>query len=133
MPAGRTTLTLVASFLSFEAIIVIAHASDSFKQMVAETGCDSRYSEDKKDDLFASLYEGKRMTVTGEVGYVSGGEVGIKVFPSTLTYDVLVELTDPNAAYDLEKEQRISVSFTMQSAGGCFLPFSGDEGVIVGQ
>ena len=101
--------------------------------MISETGCESRYSEDKKDDLFASNYEDRTMTVTGEVAYISGGQVGIKVLPSTLTYDVLIELSDANAAYDLEKEQRLSVSFKMRSAGGCFLPYSGDEGIIVGR
>ncbi len=105
--------------------------SDSFTAMLGETGCDSKYSEDKKADIFESKYKDKQMTVNGAVSKASGGEVLIKVLPTTLTYDVRVTLNDPKSAYDLQKDQRVSVRFTVRRAGGCILPYSGDQGVLL--
>ena len=107
--------------------------SDSvgFIAMLGETGCASKYSDEKKADIFEAKYKDKQMTVNGVISKVSAGEVLIKVLRSTLTYDVGVTLTDPKSAYDLQKDQRITVRFTVRSAGGCILPFSGDQGVLM--
>jgi len=78
-----------------------------FAAMRAETGCDSKYSDEKKADLF----EAKP--------------------PRTFSYDVRVKLSDPKSAYDLQKDQRVTLRFTVRSAGGCVLPYGGDQGVLV--
>jgi len=102
-----------------------------FTAMRAETGCDSKYSEEKKADLFEAKYKDKQMMVTGVISSVSGGEVLIRVPPRTFSYDVRVTLSDPKSGYDLQKDQRVIVRFTVRRAGGCVLPYEGDQGVIV--
>jgi len=104
-----------------------------FHNMLADTGCDSRYSREKQADLFASRYKGQRMTVTGEVASANKGKVGIRMLPSTLTSDITVGLRNPQATYDLNIGQRIRLSFTVSSHGGCLLPFGGSDGVIEGR
>ena len=102
-----------------------------FTAMLGETGCDSKYSDEKKADIFEAKYKGKQMTVSGTISKVSGGEVLIRVLPSTLSYDVGVTLSDPKSAYDLQIDRRVTVRFIVRRAGGCVLPYSGDQGVLV--
>jgi hypothetical protein len=102
-----------------------------FTAMRAETGCGSKYSDEKKADLFEAKYKDKQMMVTGVISSVSGGEVLIRVPPRTFSYDVRVTLSDPKSAYDLQKDQRVTVRFTVRRAGGCVLPYGGDQGVLV--
>jgi hypothetical protein len=99
--------------------------------MLADTGCESRYSDDKKADLFKANYKNREMIVTGEIKSVSSGKISLKVLPSTLTSDVRIALRDPSVAYDLQKSQRLTVRFIVNLAGGCILDYSGDQGVIV--
>jgi hypothetical protein len=65
------------------------------------------------------------MTITGKVHKADSGKVFIKMMRDTLSYDISVELTDPKATYDLEKDQIVKVSFTVDRHGGCFLPYGG--------
>src|SRR5262249_31880692 len=101
-----------------------------FPAFAAETGCDSRYSEDKKADKFNRLKD-KSVSVDGVVAHVDGNKLGIKLLKQTLTYDVLVTFSDSKDIYDLEKGEYVTVAFIMRRAGGCFLPYTGDSGVIV--
>jgi hypothetical protein len=103
----------------------------AFLKMLADTGCDSRYSDDKKADLFQASYKNREMTVTGEITSLSSGKLALKVLPSTLTSDVRVVLRDPRAGYDLQKGQRVTIRFVVNIAGGCILDYSGDQGVIL--
>jgi hypothetical protein len=102
-----------------------------FHQMLSDTGCNSRFSDEKKADLFAERYQGLTLTVTGEIKSNSKGVVGLKVLSETWTSDVLVAMNDPKVAYDLEKGQHITVSFKVLKHGGCFLAYSGNDGVIL--
>jgi hypothetical protein len=104
------------------------NANGAFLQMLAETGCESKYSDDKKADLYATKYKGKQMTVTGEVTNSSDGKLFIKVLRSTFTNDITVTLADRKSAYDVEKGQRITVQFNVSFHGGCFLSYSGENG-----
>ena len=45
--------------------------------------------------------------------------------------DLSVDFADRNAGYNLVKDSTITVKFLMKNEGGCFLPFSGKEAVIV--
>jgi hypothetical protein len=110
-------------------IVPAAGQTGAFAAVVAETGCGSKYSDEKKADLFAK-YKDKEFTVTGQVSSVSDGVLRIKVLPATLTFDLRVKLIDPKVGYDLEKGERVTVRFIMRNHGGCFLSFGGDEGVI---
>ena len=125
------TKTLFAIAAASLATLTSAKASnDAFMQMLAETGCKSKYSDGKKADLFEVNYKGKQMTVTGQIATLADGDMSLKVLPTTLTFDVIVEFANPKAGYDLEKGQRITVTFNVQDAGGCFLSYRGNRGVI---
>jgi hypothetical protein len=123
---------LAISALSIVALMPAKAAPNNiaFMQMLADTGCKSRYSDDKKADLFASNYKNKQMTVTGEIATLSSNDLSLKVLPATLTFDVIIKLADSKAGYDLEKGQRVTMTFVVNSAGGCLLSYSGDRGVI---
>jgi hypothetical protein len=98
--------------------------------MISETGCPSHYSEDKKADLFNAGYKNRVTTATGQIVKIDGGEVLLKILPTTLTYDLQVNLRNKSEGYSLQQGQVLTVRFMSRSAGGCFLPFSGDGGVI---
>jgi hypothetical protein len=99
--------------------------------MIKETGCKSKYSDEKKADIYAAKYKDQRLTALGKVSYITKEKVGITLDKSTMTYDVLIKMADPKGLYDLEKDTIITVEFTVDGHGGCFLPFSGKDGVIV--
>jgi len=101
-----------------------------FLNLMAATGCKSKYSEQKRADLFAAQ-KGRQMTVTGEITEIKGGRVLLKVLRDTITYDIGVTLADENAAYNLEKGRVITVSFILTQHGGCFLPYGGTDGQLV--
>ena len=102
----------------------------NFPDLVWETGCHSRYSEEKKADKFRP-FKDKPAILTGEVAHIEGGKLGLKLMADTLTYDMLISFRDPKDIYDLEKGSHVMVAFIMRSAGGCFLPYTGDNGVIL--
>jgi hypothetical protein len=125
----------LVAVIGFAASVITAEAqmpvNAAFYQMLSDTGCKSRFSDEKKADLFATQYRGRSMTVSGEITSLRNGSIGVKALSGTLTSDIDVKLRDVGAAYDLEKGQRITVSFTVSFHGGCFLSYSGDNGVIV--
>jgi hypothetical protein len=102
-----------------------------FAEMLSETGCESKYSDEKKADLFAANYKDRQMSVTGETKEIDHGEIDIRVLPSTLTFDISVTMADPKSTYDLQKGQRVTVQFIVRRAGGCILPYSGNQGMLV--
>jgi hypothetical protein len=111
-----------------------AKPNAAFLQMIAETGCESKYSDDKKADLFATRWRGTPMTVTGEVSLVSSGTVSLKILRTTLTSDIRVKLRDSRDAYDLEKGQRVTLTFKVSDHGGCILSYGGESGSLgIGQ
>jgi hypothetical protein len=81
----------------------------AFIQMLNETGCDSRYNDDKKAFVFDRDYRNREMTVVGEFVNASSGSIFVKVLPSTLTFDVSIRLRNAEDAFDLEKGQRVTV------------------------
>jgi len=54
----------------------------------------------------------------------------LKMFPSTQTMDLSVTMRDPQSTYDLTIGKRVAVTFIVKTAGGCFLPVIGDQGVL---
>ncbi len=105
-------------------------ASDaSYEEVNAEVGCDSKFSDDKKDDLFRAKYRNHWMTWRGAVLLAEADNASLNL-DGVGTQDVRIDFADERAGYDLLEGQEITVKFVMKTAGGCFLPFSGDHGVI---
>jgi hypothetical protein len=129
----KKLMTTVAAIAVAATTAQAQRPNSAFLAMLSDTGCDSRYSDDKKAFLYQQNYQGREMTVVGEVSSAEKGSVYMKVLPSTLTFDVIVKLRDPKDAFDLEKGQRVGVKFQVSGHGGCFLSYRGDNGVLLQQ
>ncbi len=101
------------------------NSSASYEELNSEVGCDSKYSDDKKDDIFKSRYKNHWMTWRGEVVLAEADEASLNI-DGKGTQDLAVDFADKKAGYNLTKGKVITVRFVMKHAGGCFLPFSGD-------
>lgn len=101
----------------------------SYSELDSEIGCDSKYSDDKKEDIFNSQYKNHWMTWSGEVVLAEADNVSLDI-DGKGTQDLRVDFADKNAGYNLTKKNMIKVKFIMKTAGGCFLPFSGEHAVV---
>lgn len=101
----------------------------SFDRVDSVVGCKSTYSDEKKNDVFAANYKEHWMTWSGTIDLVGNGKVSINCNGKG-TQDLDVRMIDKGSTYNLEKGQRVSIKFLMDSIGGCFLPFSGREGHV---
>lgn len=108
---------------------VYPSSSVTYEELDAEVGCDSKYSDDKKDDIFNSRYKNHWMTWRGEVVLAKADDASLNI-DGKGTQDLAVDFADEKAGYNLTKGNFITVKFVMKSAGGCFLPFSGDYASI---
>lgn len=102
----------------------------TYAEVNNEVGCDSKYSDDKKEDIFSSKYKDHLMTWSGTVELVESDNVSLNL-DNFGTQDVKIDFKDKKAGYDLIKGNKITVQFIMKYAGGCFLPFTGTDGVII--
>ena len=107
-----------------------ANSSD-FATVVRNTGCDSSYSDERKEELFNSYYRNHRMQVSGQIVTLENGSASLRVLPKSILQDISITFADKNVGYNLTKGGWITVSFRMTSAGGCFLPYSGDLGEVI--
>jgi hypothetical protein len=101
----------------------------SYEVVNSEVGCESKYSDDKKDDIFKSKFKDNWFTWTGTVLLVEADNVSLNI-DNFGTQDVMVKFSDKNAGYDLVKDSTITVTFLMDKAGGCFLPFRGKQASV---
>lgn len=109
---------------------VLPESSISYAQLNAEIGCKSTYSDQKKSDIFNASYKNHWMTWKGEIALLESDEVSLNI-DGVGTQDLQVDFADKNAGYDLSKGSQLKVRFLMKTAGGCFLPFGGEQAVIV--
>ena len=73
------------------------------------------HPEDQKQIyIFYSKYKNERVIAIGEIA-------------STFTFDY----AQLQSTYDLEKGEKIGVSFISDTAGGCFLSYRGVDGIAV--
>ncbi|MEL0625043.1 hypothetical protein V6238_18365 [Marinomonas arenicola] len=128
----------------FALIIVIAIFSDTsehekpaekssatFRQVDSEVGCSSKYSEDKKEDIFKNAYKNKLFTWEGIVSKSDNGRVQIKIKPTTIVSDIDIRLKNKKDGYELQENMIVKFNFIMESAGGCFLPYTGKNAELV--
>ncbi|WP_223532339.1 SPOR domain-containing protein [Pseudomonas sp. GL-RE-20] len=104
----------------------------TYNDVNSEVGCASKYSDQKKDDIFDSNFKNRWMVWSGIVVLADADDVSLNV-DGIGTQDLQVDFLEKGAGYNLKKGQKIKVRFLMTNAGGCFLPFSGDYAVIDGQ
>jgi hypothetical protein len=128
IPAADAPVTVPAPSLPPPPLVA---DNDAFIQMDAAIGCDSHYSDEKKEAIYRKDYKGKTMVLRGTVADVDHGRIGLKLLPHTLVYDIAVDLANSHDSFDIEKGQTITLKFQVSYQGGCFLSYSGKNGVIV--
>ena len=108
---------------------LLPHSNASYKETNLQVGCESKYSEAKKEDIFESRYKNHWMTwIGGRIDTLKTDEAGLDFdFHKS---DLDIEFLDNNAGYNLKKDDVVSVKFVMRKAGGCFLPFKGDNASV---
>ena len=98
--------------------------NDSYDRTEKEVGCFSKYSKEKKNDIFNSKYKNHWMTWRGEVVTAKSDSVTMDVNNFGID-DLSVDFEKQGAGYDLLEGQTITVQFLMKSPGDCFLNFEG--------
>lgn len=111
-----------------ERVPIISNAN--FDQVEADTGCSSKYSEEKKRSLFGEIYVNKQFTWIGKVVRSDQGNVWLNM-SDALIGDLIVTLSDKRQGDDLKNGDMIMIKFILDSSGGCFLPFKGENGIVV--
>ena len=110
----------------------ITGSSDkSYREMDEEVGCSSKHGDDKKENTFNENYQNKWMTFEGMVANIDGDILGMKCNILSIVDDVNIKFEDEKEIYDLTIGSYVKVKFAMRELGGCFLPYSGDQGQII--
>lgn len=102
----------------------------SYRTVSSATGCESKSSETKKSDIFKSNYEDHWLTWKGVVVLADSSSASLNI-DGKGTQDLKVDFSNSNAGYNLKKGDVIKVKFIMEISGGCFLPYSGSNGIII--
>ncbi|WP_444922855.1 hypothetical protein ACJJH9_11695 [Microbulbifer sp. DLAB2-AF] len=105
-------------------------SNESYSSVNNEVGCGSKYSDDKKEDVFKSKYKNRWFTWEGVVELAESDEASLNIDRYGFQ-DLSIEFADSKAGYDLTKGSVITVKFLMTASGGCFLPFRGEKAVIL--
>ena len=100
----------------------------SYARIDSEVGCESKYSDQKKMDIFNSKYKGKSFRWSGRVNNPERGSTSLDI--DGRLSDLRIYFSDGQTGYDLLKDQTITVVFVMNELGGCFLPFIGRNAYI---
>lgn len=116
--------------LSLEEQGYYADSSATYDELNSQVGCKSKYSDDKKEDIFNENYRNKWMEWKGEIVLLEAGKASLDT-DGRGTQDLSVRFEDESAGYDLRKGSTATVRFLMKSAGGCFLPFSGEKAQVI--
>jgi hypothetical protein len=130
--ASTTSTTTVAESKAATETTNYEASNDNAAGVITALGCGTKYSDERAADIFAQRYKNKIMTASGTLVTNDNGKLGLKLLRSTQTFDLRVTLNDKDQSYNLQNGQRVTVRFLMTGHGGCFLPFFGKDGVIVG-
>jgi len=101
-----------------------------FSQAEDEVGRYSQNSEQKKIDLFNTKYKNKWFTWSGVIYKVEGNQIFVNCDYYGLE-DLIVELQDKNAGYDLQNGSEIKVRFVMKKITKTVKIFEGENGILV--
>ncbi|BBH44842.1 hypothetical protein KU43P_13190 [Pseudomonas sp. KU43P] len=107
-------------------------SSALYEEVNSAVGCGSKFSDQKKKDIFDRDYKNHWMTWRGVVALADADDVSLNL-DGVGIQDLQVDFLSKGAGYDLKKGDKIQVRFLMSTAGGCFLPFWGDYAVIDGK
>lgn len=101
-----------------------------YNELNQNVGCDSKYVDEKKLDIFNSNYLNHWMTWKGQVLTASSGDASLNLDGKGIQ-DLHVVFAESKGGYDLLQDQVVIVKFLMKSSGGCILPFEGIEATVI--
>lgn len=102
----------------------------SFDEVNNQTGCDSKFIEQKKEDIFTSKFKDHWMTWSGKVFHAEPESVSLDMNGKGI-HELQAVFADPRAGYDILIGSEVKVKFILRSQGGCLLPFNGEMAEIV--
>lgn len=102
----------------------------TYDEISREVGCDSKYIDEKKSDLFNARYKSHWMIWEGKVLDADPESVLLDINGQG-THELQAVFADKNGGYDILIGNTVSIRFVMRSQGGCILAFSGDNASIV--
>ena len=102
----------------------------TYWDVTSKTGCESKYSDAKKSDIFDSDYKNHWLTWKGTVELADASSASLNLDGKGIQ-DLKVEFSNSNAGYNLNKGSVITVKFLMKTSGGCILPYGGTDGKIM--
>jgi len=105
-------------------------SQSSYEDVSIAVGCESRFIEEKKKNLFESQYRDHWMTWEGKVIHAEPESVSLDMNDKGI-HELQAKFSNPNAGYDVLIDSTIKVRFILRSQGGCILPFTGDSASIV--
>jgi hypothetical protein len=105
------------------------NSSATYAEVEAAVGCKSKFSDEKKEDVFNEKYKNHWMVWQGEAVILEADKVALNV-DKIGTQDVSIKFMRKGDGYDLTKGSVMKVRFLMKSMGGCFLPFGGEQGIV---
>jgi len=131
-----TTVVLLSGCSSQEqsggtqSVAALLVSDATYDEVNMDIGCDSKYIDEKKADLFYKKYLNHWMTWEGKVFYAESESVSLDMNNQGI-HELQAVFSDPKVGYDILKGSTVSIHFVMRGQGGCFLPFSGDSASIV--
>lgn len=102
----------------------------SFDEVNIQTGCDSKFIEQKKEDIFTSQYKDHWMTWTGKVFHAEPESVSLDMNGKGI-HELQAVFADTHAGYDILIGSEVKIKFILRNQGGCLLPFNGEMAEIV--
>ena len=102
----------------------------SYDAVDAQVGCRSTFSDAKKQDMFDQQFKNKWYRWTGIVLQSDTGSAELDLNGGGVQ-DLSVDFDSDNAGYNLQRGQQITVSFVLDSLGGCIIPYGGKHGAVV--
>ena len=121
----------IASTLYFVSLASAEEISSAtFGELDSEVGCSSKLNQYKKNGIFKTKYLGRRMTWESTVFAADSVSVLVNVDGRRFE-DLSARLRNPDKTPELVRDGLIRLSFTMKSPGTCYMPFSGEDAVIL--
>lgn len=108
----------------------IPSSNATYAEVNSQVGCDSRFIEEKKSDLFNSKFKDHWMTWEGKVIYAESSSISLDMNEKGI-HELQATFSDPNSGYDILIDSTVKVRFILRGSGGCILPFFGDSARIV--
>lgn len=99
----------------------------SFEDIDKEIGCSSKFSDEKKKDLFKKDYKNVWAQWDGIIEHVNNEKVTISINEEVKLSAILQK---PGSGYDLLKGESVSSSFMLINKGDCNIEYVGDKAEI---